>query len=855
MRLRSLLVTVLSFLFFFSFCRISFADGFYLPEPHVKLPNIPVQRALLKYRDGVETLIVESTLDGPGQRFGWIIPVPSTPQRFEKITPGLLKTLSSALQPRITHHLTHSSSEAYGRSVFRFLFFVWAIFMFLSCLYILLKSSPSPRSVVKFDFLLVIVLLVGAFVLLGVLPMLLFGYRSSGPLPEPTSVRVESRQVVGEYEISVVTAGKSSDLNTWLRDNGFSQFPDKAVAVVDDYIAKQWAFVAAKIIREGQGTATPHPILIEFNTDRLVYPMRLTALSGSPVHLELFILAAKEAVAVGYELEKRYCDYFDYESSYSHYYRFAKENASLYLARANKDIRRFHDTIGHPIAMKLMWSGCVLTKLAGEVSNDQMKDDMFFLLKNAAPYRSHVYSSQWVIQRGFMAAIVIGLLGLQCLCVLYKTRERVSVTSFPALLILCVAIFCAIYFRFEKVEVTSQLTATDWSNLATEIYAFTADYQGMTSGLSDDEISTHVTSMKNILTNENVVIEDSPGNITWERKYGELFFSIYLPDGTPRICYPSFNYIRRENLIAALEDAAPEIRYKAAWALGNTRSLYAVDPLLAALEDEHWLVRITAASALWKTNKDSRALEFLIASLKDKDPKVRQRAIWELGSTNDHRVVTPLMTALEDKVCEVRWAAEKALGRMEHPKAVEALVFALDDENPRIRENALRALGYSKNPWAAQVVNNAKYEEVNARYQQVIELDPKNVTAYFNWGTELSNLKRYDDAMVKYRQAIRINPDDFRAYNNLAWILIDKDIDVNKGLKLALKANELHPNNGIIMDTIGWGFYKKGRYNLAVQWLYKAVELSPRNWEWQEHLDLAKSELIKQRNHGFSAPS
>ncbi len=103
--------------------------------------------------------------------------------------------------------------------------------------------------------------------------------------------------------------------------------------------------------------------------------------------------------------------------------------------------------------------------------------------------------------------------------------------------------------------------------------------------------------------------------------------------------------------------------------------------------------------------------------------------------------------------------------------------------------------------------------------------------------------------MEKYRHAIRINPDHFWAYNNLAWILIDEDIDINEGLKLALKANQLHPDNGIIMDTIGWGFYKKGRYYQAVQWLSKAVDQNPRNSEWKGHLDLAKSELMEQRNH------
>ena len=84
-------------------CRFSFADGCYIPEARKKMPDIPIQRAVVKYQHETETLIIESTLDGEGNSFGWIIPVPSEPQRFEKVSSGLLKTLSLQIQPEINH--------------------------------------------------------------------------------------------------------------------------------------------------------------------------------------------------------------------------------------------------------------------------------------------------------------------------------------------------------------------------------------------------------------------------------------------------------------------------------------------------------------------------------------------------------------------------------------------------------------------------------------------------------------------------------------------------------------------------------------------------------------------------------
>ena len=41
-----------------------------LPAAKKKMPDIPVQRALVKYHGGTEALIVESTLDGEGGDYG-----------------------------------------------------------------------------------------------------------------------------------------------------------------------------------------------------------------------------------------------------------------------------------------------------------------------------------------------------------------------------------------------------------------------------------------------------------------------------------------------------------------------------------------------------------------------------------------------------------------------------------------------------------------------------------------------------------------------------------------------------------------------------------------------------------------
>jgi hypothetical protein len=70
MRYKAIQLQVLIFLVIFCSAPRCFADGCFMPALTLKLPEIPFQRTLIKYRDEMETMVVEATLDGDGQSFG-----------------------------------------------------------------------------------------------------------------------------------------------------------------------------------------------------------------------------------------------------------------------------------------------------------------------------------------------------------------------------------------------------------------------------------------------------------------------------------------------------------------------------------------------------------------------------------------------------------------------------------------------------------------------------------------------------------------------------------------------------------------------------------------------------------------
>ncbi len=57
-----------------------------------------------------------------------------------------------------------------------------------------------------------------------------------------------------------------------------------------------------------------------------------------------------------------------------------------------------------------------------------------------------------------------------------------------------------------------------------------------------------------------------------------------------------------------------------------------------------------------------------------------------------------------------------------------------------------------------------------------------------------------------------------------------------RGLKMIEKAVELRPEDGYIVDSLGWAHYRLGDYSSAVQYLEKAIELVPEDPTINDHL-------------------
>ncbi|MCG6553025.1 MAG: HEAT repeat domain-containing protein [Candidatus Magnetominusculus sp. LBB02] len=181
------------------------------------------------------------------------------------------------------------------------------------------------------------------------------------------------------------------------------------------------------------------------------------------------------------------------------------------------------------------------------------------------------------------------------------------------------------------------------------------------------------------------------------------------------------------DIIRLMKDKDVNVRRCAVDVLNNIRDPSTADTLVAAMKDSDWWVRQIATDALTEVkgeniikffitmlkdssdvnmrrcsveffNKvtDAAALEPLIASLKDDDWWVREKAVTALGILKDERAVDALSTVLGDS--EIKWAIPSALAAIGGHKVIEPLFILLADGEKRVRVGALKALGKLKDP-------------------------------------------------------------------------------------------------------------------------------------------------------------
>lgn len=371
-------------------------DGMYFPSKlAARDPSIPHQTALISYRNGVETMVVQSTVNADGDEVGWVLPLPAPPTSIETATPGTLVTLEQLVQPRVIEARELTDSLAFAIFTLLALAFMFAV----SC--VLHGQRSATVKVAGYVAALPVMLVLAAAILLPILGRARQQAAADGSTLEH-GVTMLMRADVGSYDVTVIAAESGKDVRTWLDANNFTCSAE-AGNTIDAYVAEGWCFAAARIRWSPDGELSPHPLKVTFPADEAVYPMRLTGASATePLALDLFVVG--DLMADSRDLDLWRCEALQLDPKDPHT---PADEPPIFSGGSSRL------QIGHPGITSLMWDGATLTHLRGSLTPAQMtRDDVHFIWGTPQPYRRTVYSKSAATKHGAMVSMYLAALTL-----------------------------------------------------------------------------------------------------------------------------------------------------------------------------------------------------------------------------------------------------------------------------------------------------------------------------------------------------------------------------------------------------------------------------------------------------------
>lgn len=133
-----------------------------------------------------------------------------------------------------------------------------------------------------------------------------------------------------------------------------------------------------------------------------------------------------------------------------------------------------------------------------------------------------------------------------------------------------------------------------------------------------------------------------------------------------------------------------------------------------------------------------------------------------------------------------------------------------------------------------------KFAEAAETYSQAIDRydreGGRSWNLYYARGIAYERSKQWPKAEADFQRALELSPEQPEVLNYLGYSWVERGEHLGQAQRMIEKAVELRPRDGYIADSLGWVFYKLGKYPDAVTWLEKAVELSPTDPVINDHL-------------------
>jgi tetratricopeptide (TPR) repeat protein len=127
----------------------------------------------------------------------------------------------------------------------------------------------------------------------------------------------------------------------------------------------------------------------------------------------------------------------------------------------------------------------------------------------------------------------------------------------------------------------------------------------------------------------------------------------------------------------------------------------------------------------------------------------------------------------------------------------------------------------------------AAYDRAIAR---IAEPSQSDWLMYYNRGISYERSRQWGKAEPDFRHALLLAPDQPFVLNYLGYSWADMGQNLAQAREMIEKAAKRRPNDGAIIDSLGWVMLRQGEVTEAVRMLERAVELDPEDASINGHL-------------------
>lgn len=214
----------------------------------------------------------------------------------------------------------------------------------------------------------------------------------------------------------------------------------------------------------------------------------------------------------------------------------------------------------------------------------------------------------------------------------------------------------------------------------------------------------------------------------------------------------------------------------------------------------------------------------------------QDRVLFYLGSLNEEqgnfeKAVEYLQKVGSSSEYFVESELQIATIRMNKLNQVEQAIELLKAAIEKKPESSELVLGL-----ASSLEQNQRLTEATEILSKAADRFSDNEKLLFMLGSLLDRVGDFEGSIRVMRKVLANNMNNAHALNHIGYSYADRGINLEEAESLLKRAIQLAPDNGFILDSLGWTYFHMNRYKKAQELLERADKLSPNQPVILEHL-------------------